>query len=129
MQGERQGLPSHSTLPNRVPPPRGIANNICLYLLLGKMDLAGWPQPHPALTGPEAVESLIVERNDFFCWQALAIIGGVGVAGQQHIVALSNGPAHSCIDTILRLGSCDDQAFDAARLQLRLQTRLMKGIG
>ena len=93
------------------------------------MNLAGWLHPHFALTCPEAIERLVRERDNFFRGPGLAILGGVSIAGQQHVVALSNSPADGCIDTILRLAPGDDQAFDAARLQLRLQTRLMKGIG
>src|SRR5205085_10650673 len=89
------------------------------------MNLAGWLHPHFALTCPEAIERLVIERDNFFRRQGLAILGGVSIAGQQHVVALSHSPADGCIDTILCLAPGDDQAFDAARLQLRLQTRLM----
>ena len=89
------------------------------------MDLAGWLHPHFALTCPEAIERLVRERDNFFRRQGIAILGCVSIAGQQHVIALSNSPADCCIYTILRLAPGDDQAFDAARLQLRLQTRLM----
>src|SRR5216684_3362151 len=93
------------------------------------MNLASWLYPHFVLTCPEAIERLVIERDNLFRWQGLAILGGVSIAGQQHVVALSSRPADGCIDTILCLAPGDDQAFDTARFQLRLQTRLMKGIG
>src|SRR6266699_4708801 len=93
-----------------------------------KMNLAGWLHPHYVLTCPEAIQRLVRERDNLFRRQGLAILGGVSIASQQHVVAGSNSPADCCIYTILRLAPGDDQAFDAARLQLRLQTRLMKGI-
>ena len=98
-------------------------------LLLSKVNLASWLHAHFALTCPEAVERLVIEGDNFFGWQGLAIIGSVSIAGKQYIVALSHGSADGGIDTILRLAPGDDQALDAARLQLGLQTSLMKGIG
>src|SRR6266581_8279211 len=97
-------------------------------LLLSKMNLASWLDPHFALTCPEAIERLVIERDNVFRRQGLAILGSVSIAGQQHVVALSNCPADGCIDTILCLAPGDDQAFDTARFQLFLQTRLMKRI-
>src|SRR5207248_3415892 len=79
-------------------------------LLLSKMNLAGWLHPHFALTCPEAIERLVIERDDFFRRQGIAIIGGVSIAGKQHVVALGNSPADGSIYTILRLAPGDDQA-------------------
>src|SRR5260370_42446935 len=98
-------------------------------LLLSKMNLAGWLHPHFALTCPEAIQRLVIERDNFFRRQGSAILGSVSIAGQQHVVALSNSPADCCIDTILCLAPGDDHAFDTVRFQLFLQTRLMKRIG
>src|SRR5438552_3356649 len=94
-----------------------------------KMNLAGWLHPHFAVTCPEAIERLVIERDNVFRRQGVAILGGMSIAGQQHVVALSNSPADGCIDTNLCLAPGDDQAFDTARYQLFLQTRLMKRIG
>src|SRR2546421_3045932 len=109
-------------------------SRVCLLLsakalLLSKMNLASWLYPHFAVTCPEAIERLIIERDNVFRRQGLAILGRMSIAGQQHIVALSNCPADGGIDTILCLAPGDDQPFDATCLQLRLKTRLMKGIG
>jgi len=92
------------------------------------MHLASWLYPHFALTCPETIERLIIERDNLFRWQGLAILGGVSIAGKHHVVADSHSPADGGINTILRLAPTDDQTFDAACLQHLLQTRLMKGI-
>src|SRR5579884_3116160 len=122
-----RGIP-YDALPRR-PPPSAKGQRTSSALRLSKMNLAGWPHPHLALTSPEAIERLIIERDNLSRRQGLAILGGVSIAGQQHIIALSHSPSDGCINTILRLAPGDNQAFDAAYLQLRLQTRLMKGIG
>src|SRR5437588_12763740 len=77
-------------------------------LLLSKMNLASWLYPHSAVTCPEAIERLVIERDNVFRRQGLAILGRVSIAVQQHIVALRNCPADGCIDTILRLAPGDD---------------------
>src|SRR3989440_11750849 len=109
-------------------------SSVCLLLsakalLLSKMNLASWLYPHFAVTCPKAIERLVIERDNVFRWQGLAILGSMSITGEQHVVALSNCPADGCIDTILCLAPGDDQAFDTARFQLFLQTRLMKRIG
>src|SRR5947209_19364082 len=80
-------------------------------LLLSKMNLAGWLHPPFALTCPEAIERLVIERDNFFRRQGIAIIGGVSIVGQQHVVALSNTAANGCVDTIRRLAPGADKAF------------------
>jgi hypothetical protein len=84
-----------------------------------------WLHSHFSLTCPEAIQRLVRERDNLFRRQGIAILGGVRIAGQQHVLALSHSPADCGIYTKLRLAPGDYQAFDAARLQLRLQTRLM----
>src|SRR5207248_1778606 len=130
-----QGVFEHVDSRAELLPEGGTPQGIHLYtskakaLLFRKMNLAGWLYSHSALPCPEAVERLVIERDNFFRRQGLAVLGGMSVAGQQHIVALSNCPADGGIDTILCLAPGDDQAFDTARFQLFLQTRLMKRIG
>src|SRR5258708_4439227 len=50
-------------------------------LLLSKLNLASWLDPHFALACPEAIERLVIKRDNCFRWQGLAIFGGMSIAG------------------------------------------------
>src|SRR3982074_2101717 len=55
-------------------------------LLLSKMNLASWLYPHFAVTCPEAIERLVIERDNTFRRQGLAILGGMSIADDQRCI-------------------------------------------
>lgn len=91
-------------------------------------DLGGGADGDGTVGVGESGEGGVVVGDALGCGHLGAIGGGVGVAGQGHVVAVVEGGAAGGIDAVVRLHAGDDQAADAARRQLIAERRVGEAV-